>query len=97
MQDQSKLDDFNTNILMNPGWGQMTKAKGLESQKVGSKPRLHKGKHVADLKTKSILGIKKKKEAYLSKVRMNNTASVRHLPQPPLGTSIGHGLVRDHL
>ena len=92
-ENKKKLDEINTNILLNPSWGQAVKGSGLESQSTANKPRQNKSKDMLSLKSTSILGIKKKKEAFLNRLKLNGTASVRHLPQPPLGTSFGHGLL----
>lgn len=95
VENQSKIDTFNANILLNPGWGQATKAIGIEAQKAPNKPKSKKAFFVNTNKT--ILGIKKKKEAFLNKLKLSSSASARHLPQPPLGASYGHGLLKNQL
>jgi hypothetical protein len=95
VENQSKIDNFNANILLNPGWGQATKAIGIEAQKAANKPKSKKAFFVDT--NKNILGGKKKKEAFLNKLKLNSSASVRHLPQPPLGASYGHGIFKNQL
>ncbi|CAI2361413.1 unnamed protein product [Moneuplotes crassus] len=93
-KDSSKVDDLNQNIMMNPTWGQHTKAEGLEHQNAARKPQIHNL-----IKSNKIekLGTNKKKGSFLARMRMKNLTPHSHLPQPPLGESIGHGILKNEL
>ena len=80
--------------MMNPGWGQAVKPEGLESQKAPIKPRM---KEMFSINKIENLGINKKKGSFLNRLSLKNYSSVRHLPQPPFGASIGHGILKDQL
>jgi len=95
LKDKTKVDEFNTNIMANPGWGQMTKAVGLESQRPSKKPRI---KNVFNISKVENLGINKKKESFIGRLNLKSqNTTVRHLPQPPLGASFGHGILNNNL
>ena len=65
--------------MLNPSWGQTTKAKGLEAQKIGNRPKRRQSVEIISMKQNQTLGVKKKKEAYLSRLKLQKNDQIPSL------------------
>eukprot|EP00345_Euplotes_harpa_P009022 CAMPEP_0168352636 /NCGR_PEP_ID=MMETSP0213-20121227/22708_1 /TAXON_ID=151035 /ORGANISM="Euplotes harpa, Strain FSP1.4" /LENGTH=217 /DNA_ID=CAMNT_0008363963 /DNA_START=25 /DNA_END=674 /DNA_ORIENTATION=- len=79
-EDQMRVNELNLNTLINPSWGQSIKTKGLDSNRVSLKPKIAKSQSILNLREKEVFGAKKKKNMFLTKLKLQKNDQMPSLP-----------------